>query len=51
MTSIFKKGVLEITDPKDNVLTVMPSGSLTNYAIKENVILYSEVEKKFRFRI
>ena len=23
----------------------MPSGSLTNYAIKENVILYSEVEK------
>ncbi|RGE90420.1 hypothetical protein DW660_15520, partial [Coprobacillus sp. AM23-9LB] len=40
-----QKGVLEITDPKDNVLTVMPSGSLTNYAIKENVILYSEVEK------
>ena len=40
-----QKGILEITDPKDNVLTVMPSGSLTNYAIKENVILYSEVEK------
>lgn len=48
-----QKGVLEITDPKSNMLTVMPSGSLTNYAIKENVVLYSEVEKNldFEYRI
>lgn len=48
-----QKGVLEITDPKGNMLTVMPSGSLTNYAIKENVVLYSEVEKNldFEYRI
>ena len=44
-----QKGVLEITDPKGNMLTVMPSGSLTNYAIKENVVLYSEVEKNLDF--
>lgn len=48
-----QKGVLEITDPKGNMLTVMPSGNLTNYAIKENVVLYSEVEKNldFEYRI
>ena len=38
-------GVIEIKDEDGNALTILPKGSLGNYAIKENVILYSEIEK------
>ena len=40
-----RDGVLDIIDPDGNSLTILPSGKLENYAVKENVILYSEVGK------
>ena len=40
-----KDGIVEITDPDGNKLNIIPTGQLENFAIKENVILYSEVSK------
>lgn len=40
-----KDGVVGIKDPDGNILTILPTGKLENFAIKENVILYSEIAK------
>ncbi|WP_278626828.1 DUF6531 domain-containing protein [Thomasclavelia cocleata] len=40
-----RSGILDIEDSEGNTLTIIPSGKLENYAVKENVILYSEIIK------
>ncbi len=36
-------GYIEISDSNDQILTMIPEGNLKNFAVKENVILYSSI--------
>ena len=36
-------GVIEVADHNDQMFTIIPEGNLKNYAVKENVILYSSI--------